>query len=199
MDILKLKPHLPEIVFSQLPMVIEKYNIDSSLRLSHFLGQCSHESGYFKRVTENLNYSAEGLIKIFPSYFTPQLAQEYARNPQKIGSRVYGNRLGNGNEQSGEGYKFRGRGYIQLTGKYNYDLFSKYMNIDFISNPDLVSEKFGLVCSAWYFQLRNINPISDKGISTEVIKEVTTKINPRMVGLNDRITQTNKFFQILEK
>lgn len=197
MNILKLKPHLPEVVFSQLPIVIEKYEMNNILRLSHFLGQCSHESGYFKRVVENLNYSADGLMKIFPSYFTPQLAQQYARNPQKIGSRVYANRMGNGSEESGEGYKFRGRGYIQLTGKYNYDLFSRYMNIDFVSNPDLVSEKFGLVCAGWYFMNRKINPISDKGIDVKTIEEVTKKINPRLIGLKDRIDQTNKFYQIL--
>jgi len=119
----KLKGHIPDSVISQIPDTAKKFNITTPLRLAHFLAQCGHESGGFKAVQENLNYSADGLKKIFPKYFPGNLAESYARNPEKIASKVYGGRMGNGDETTKEGFKFRGRGYIQLTGKSNYTNF----------------------------------------------------------------------------
>ena len=113
----KLKGHIPDSVIEQIPDTAKKFNITTPLRLAHFLSQCGHESGGFKLVNENVNYSAAGLKGIFGKYFPGNLAESYARQPQKIASRVYGGRMGNGDESTGEGYKFRGRGYIQLTGK----------------------------------------------------------------------------------
>ena len=124
LNIDKLKGHIPDNVLSQIPETAQKFNITTNLRLAHFLAQCAHESGGFKAVSENLNYSADGLRKIFGKYFPSTLAESYARQPEKIASRVYADRMGNGNEMSKEGYKFRGRGYIQLTGKNNYSNFS---------------------------------------------------------------------------
>ena len=112
----KLKGHIPDAVIAQIPDTAAKFNITNTLRLAHFLAQCGHESGGFKAVSENLNYSADGLKKIFPKYFPGNLNESYSRNPEKIANRVYSSRMGNGDEASGEGFKFRGRGYIQLTG-----------------------------------------------------------------------------------
>jgi putative chitinase len=115
-----LKGHVPDAVIAQIPDTAAKFNITNTLRLAHFLAQCGHESGGFRAVSENLNYSADGLVKIFGRYFTSATAPGYARNPEKIASKVYASRMGNGDEASKEGFKFRGRGYIQLTGKSNY-------------------------------------------------------------------------------
>ena len=111
-----LKGHIPDSVIAQIPDTAAKFNITTPLRLAHFLAQCGHESGGFKSVSENLNYSVDGLKRIFGKYFPGNLAESYARQPEKIASRVYGSRMGNGDESTGEGYKFRGRGYIQITG-----------------------------------------------------------------------------------
>lgn len=143
-----LKNHVPDDVLKKLSECIEKFHINTPLRLAHFLAQCSHESGGFKRTRENLNYSADGLKKTFPKYFPDDLADEYARKPEKIAARVYGGRMGNGDEKSKEGYKYRGRGYIQLTGKNNYRAFDKTVNDDILSNPDLVADKYPLLSAA---------------------------------------------------
>ena len=135
LNIDKLKGHLPDAVIAQIPETAAKFNITNNLRLAHFLAQCGHESGGFKAVSENLNYSADGLKKIFPKYFPGNLAESYARNPEKIASKVYGGRMGNGDETTKEGFKFRGRGYIQLTGKANYTNFAKFIGEDTVANP----------------------------------------------------------------
>jgi putative chitinase len=138
----KLKGHIPDAVIAQIPDTAKKFNITNTLRLSHFLAQCGHESGGFKAISENLNYSSDGLKKIFPKYFPGNLNESYSRQPEKIANRVYSSRMGNGDEASGEGYKFRGRGYIQLTGKSNYSAFDKMVDEDILANPDLVATKY---------------------------------------------------------
>jgi len=198
MDITKLKGQIPDSVYDQIPTVIDKFEINTPLRLVHFLAQCSHESGNFKAVSENLNYSADGLKKIFGKYFPGDLATQYARNPEKIASRVYGSRMGNGDESTKEGYKFRGRGYIQLTGKSNYQAFSTSIGEDVTSNPDLVSSKYSLASAAWFFSRNKLNSISDKGLSEVTIKELTKRINGGYNGLEHRIVETKKFAQILD-
>lgn len=197
MDYSMLKGNVPDVVYEQIPMVVEKFNINTPLRLVHFLAQCSHESGGFKAVSENLNYSADGLKKIFGKYFPGDLANQYARNPEKIASRVYGGRMGNGDESTKEGYKFRGRGYIQLTGKSNYQSFTGIIGEDLVSNPDLVATKYPLVSAAWFFDKNKLNSISDKGISEVTIKELTKRINGGYNGLEHRISETKRFAQIL--
>lgn len=197
MDYSMLKGNVPDVVYEQIPMVVEKFNINTPLRLVHFLAQCSHESGGFKAVSENLNYSADGLKKIFGKYFPGDLANQYARKPEKIASRVYGGRMGNGDESTKEGYKFRGRGYIQLTGKSNYQSFTGIIGEDLVSNPDLVATKYPLVSAAWFFDKNKLNSISDKGISEVTIKELTKRINGGYNGLEHRISETKRFAQIL--
>lgn len=194
----KLRGHIPDQVLTQIPDTILKFNISSKLRLVHFLSQCGHESGGFGILSENLNYSADRLKVIFPRYFQGQLSNLYARNPEKIGSRVYANRLGNGDEASGEGYKYRGRGYIQLTGKENYSRFAGFIGEDTVSNPDLVATKYALSSAAFYFNMRNIWPICDRGESEEVITSVTLRVNGGTIGLPDRIKHFNEYFNLLK-
>lgn len=194
----KLSGHIPDQVLIQIPETAIKFNIATKLRLAHFLSQCGHESGGFTILTENLNYSADRLKVIFSKYFPGQLSNLYARNPEKIGSRVYANRLGNGDEASGDGYKYRGRGYIQLTGKENYGRFADFIGEDTVSDPDLVATKYALSSAAFYFNMRNIWPICDRGESEEVITSVTLRINGGNIGLPDRIKHFNEYFYLLK-
>ena len=150
MNLDKLKGTIPDNVIAQIPEVMTKFEINTPLRLAHFLAQCAHESGTFKVVFENLMYSADGLKKIFPKYFPGNLNESYAKKPEAIASRVYGSRMGNGDEASKDGYKFRGRGYIQLTGKSNYASFDQLVEENILENPDLVATKYPLL-SAGYF------------------------------------------------
>jgi len=194
-----LSTKLPKIVLDELDDVIEKYGGNSRLRMSHFLSQCAHESGNFKAVQENLNYSSKGLLTTFKKYFPGNLSESYAKQPEKIASRVYGNRLGNGDESTKEGWKYRGRGYIQLTGKSNYKKFTDFIGEDCVKNPDLVSEKYPLISAAFFFNVNNLWSICDKGDSIEVITELTKRINGGTNGLNDRIKKFNEFYKILKK
>ena len=198
MDITKLKGQIPDGVYGEIQSVIDTFGINTPTRLAHFLGQCAHESGNFKFTSENLNYSTKGLIATFPKYFKqPGLAEAYARNPERIASRVYADRMGNGSEGTHEGWKFRGRGYIQLTGKSNYTAFDKFVNEDIIKEPDLVAKKYPLLSAAWFFHKNKLNNISDKGLSETVILELTKRINGGTNGLQDRIKYTTKFGKIL--
>lgn len=189
-----LKGHIPDTVITQLPEVIAKFNISQILRLTHFLAQCGHESAGFTAVSENLNYSADGLKRIFPKYFPEPLNQTYARKPVKIASRAYAGRMGNGDEASGEGYKFRGRGYIQLTGKLNYANFGKFIGEDTVANPDLVASKYSLASAAFFFDVNKLWEICDKGASVDVVTVLTKRINGGTNGLDDRINLFNKYY-----
>lgn len=189
-----LKGHIPDNVIAQIPAIAA---ITNNLRLAHFLAQCSHESGGFKVVYENLNYSADGLKATFPSYFPGQLSESYARNPPKIGARVYANRMGNGDEASGDGYTFRGRGYIQLTGKSNYASFGKVVNEDTIANPDLVATHYPLASAGFFFDSNNIWTVCDGGSSDAVITAVTRKVNGGTNGLADRTQLFKQYYALL--
>jgi putative chitinase len=196
-DLSGLKGHIPDTVIAQIPTVMEKFQINTPLRLAHFLAQCGHESGGFKAVQENLNYSADGLKKIFPKYFPGNLAESYARNPEKIASKVYGGRMGNGDETTKEGFKFRGRGYIQLTGKSNYTAFAQSIGEDTVSNPDLVATKYPLASAAWFFSKNGLNAIADKGADTATVTAVTKRVNGGTIGLADRIKHFNEYYKLL--
>jgi putative chitinase len=193
----KLKGHIPDSVIAQIPDTAKKFGITNPLRLAHFLAQCGHESGGFKAVSENLNYSADGLKKIFPKYFPGNLNESYAKKPEKIASRVYASRMGNGDEASGEGYKFRGRGYIQLTGKSNYTSLTKFIGEDCVSNPDLVSTKYPLASAAFFFQSNSLWTICDKGSSDDVVTAVTKRVNGGTIGLADRIKHFKEYYSLL--
>jgi len=193
----KLKGHIPDSVITQIPEAASKFNITNNLRLAHFLAQCGHESGNFKAVSENLNYSSDGLKKIFGKYFPGNLSESYAKQPEKIASRVYGSRMGNGDESTKEGYKFRGRGFIQLTGKSNYTSFTKFIGEDCISNPDLVATKYPLASAAFFFNNNNLWSICDKGASDDVVTQVTKRVNGGTLGLADRIKHFKEFYSLL--
>lgn len=197
MNISKLSPILPLSVYNQIPSVIEVFKINNSLRLSHFLAQVAHESGNFNFKIENLNYSSDGLLKIFPKYFTKETALVYQRNPEKIANRVYANRMGNGDESSGNGFAFRGRGYIQLTGKNNYIEFDKFVPENILEVPNLVCDKYPLLSAAWYWDSRKLNAIADKGATEDVIKEVTKKVNGGLIGIEDRVKKFNEYYKML--
>ena len=193
----KLKGHIPDSVIAQIPDTAKKFNITNVLRLAHFLSQCGHESGNFKVVNENLNYSKDGLMRVFPKYFPGTLAESYAKQPEKIASRVYGSRMGNGDESTKEGYKFRGRGYIQLTGKNNYTNFSKFIGEDCVGNPDLVSTKYPLASAAFFFDSNKLWSICDKGATDDVVTQVTKRVNGGTLGLADRIKHFKEFYSLL--
>ena len=192
-----LKGHIPDAVIAQIPDTAKKFNITNPLRLAHFLAQCGHESGGFKAIQENLNYSADGLKKIFPKYFPGNLAEGYARNPEKIASKVYGGRMGNGGEETKEGYKFRGRGYIQLTGKENYTSFAKSIGEDTVANPDLVATKYALASAGWFFSKNGLNAIADKGADDATVTAVTKRVNGGTIGLPDRIKHFKEYYHLL--
>jgi putative chitinase len=161
------------------------------------LAQCGHESGGFKAVSENLNYGAAGLQSIFKKYFTPVSAKEYERKPEKIANIVYANRMGNGPQASGEGYKFRGRGYIQLTGKDNYTAFDKVVEDDILVSPDLVATKYPLLSAAWFFHKNGLHKIADEGATDAVVTKVTKRVNGGTIGLPDRIKHFNEYNNLL--
>jgi len=198
LNIDKLKGHIPDAVIAQIPETAAKFNITNNLRLAHFLAQCGHESGGFKAVSENLNYSADGLKKIFPKYFPGNIAESYARNPEKIASKVYGGRMGNGDETTKEGFKFRGRGYIQLTGKANYTNFAKFIGEDTVANPDLVATKYPLASAAFFFDSNKLWAICDKGADDATVTAVTKRVNGGTIGLVDRIKHFKEYYNLLK-
>ena len=193
-----LKGHVPDSVIAQIPDTAAKFGITNVLRLAHFLSQCGHESGGFKAVSENLNYSADGLKKIFGKYFPGNLNESYARQPEKIAARVYASRMGNGDESSKEGFKFRGRGYIQLTGKSNYANFAKFIGEDTIANPDLVATKYPLASAAFFFDSNKLWSICDKGADDATVTAVTKRVNGGTIGLDDRIKHFKEYYALLK-
>lgn len=193
----KLVGHVPQSVLAQIPDTAAKFGITNTLRLAHFLAQCGHESGGFKAVNENLNYSADGLKKIFGKYFPGNLNESYARQPEKIAARVYGGRMGNGDESTKDGYKFRGRGYIQLTGKSNYTAFDKFVDDDILANPDLVATKYPLASAAFFFNSNILWSICDKGADEATVTAVTKRVNGGTIGLADRIKHFKEYYSLL--
>jgi putative chitinase len=204
MNLEKLKGHIPDTVIAQIPGVMENFGVNTPLRLAHFLAQCGHESGGFRLTQENLNYSAKGLMGTFKKYFTksdktPDVAKAalYERKPEKIANLVYASRMGNGPEASGEGYKFRGRGYIQLTGKQNYTAFDLAVEDDILANPDLVSSKHALSSAAWFWKKNGLSLIADTGSSAEVVTKITKRVNGGTIGLPDRIKHFKEYHALL--
>ena len=194
----KLKGHIPDAVIAMIPDTAAKFQINTPLRLAHFLAQCGHESGGFRLTQENLNYSAKGLMGIFKKYFpTEAIANQYARNPQKIANKVYASRMGNGPEASGEGYKFRGRGYIQLTGKDNYTAFGKSIGEDICANPDKVASQYALLSAAWFFSKNGLHRMADEGASDLVVTKITKRVNGGTIGLPDRIKHFKEYYHLL--
>jgi len=193
-----LRGHIPDAVIAQIPDTAAKFEINTPLRLAHFLAQCGHESGGFRLTKENLNYSAKGLNGTFKKYFpTLDSAVPYERKPDKIANKVYGGRMGNGPESSGDGAKFCGRGYIQLTGKDNYTAFGKSINEDMSSNPDKVASSYALLSAAWFFNKNGLHKMADGGASDAVVTSITKRVNGGTIGLPDRIKHFKEYYSLL--
>ena len=196
----KLKGHVPDEVINEIKIQAAKFNINSSLRLAHFLAQCAHESTGFKDVTENLRYkTAKVLMTTFPKIFhNASDCTNYLDNPAKLGAKVYANKNGNGDEASGDGYRYRGRGYIQLTGKANYQDFKKVIGDDVVAHPDLVATKYPLASAAFYFNNRNgLWAACDKGATDDDVKAVTKLVNGGFKGLAERTALFKKLHALL--
>lgn len=187
------KLNLPKEVADQIPSVMEKFAINTPLRLAHFLSQCAHESGNFKFTKENLNYSAESLVKVFSKYFKDlATAKQFERKPDAIADKVYGGRMGN--TEPNDGSKYKGRGYIQLTGKQNYSAFDKVVDEDILANPELVATKYPMLSAAWFWNSRSLNTLADKGDSDATVTEITKKINGGTHGLSDRLAKFKAYY-----
>ena len=205
MNLSKLQGHVPQRVIDQIPGVMEKFAINTPLRLSHFLAQAGHESGGFRISQENLNYSANGLKNIFKKYFRradgtidePKVLA-YAKKPEKIANLVYGGRMGNGPEASGDGFKFRGRGDIQLTGKDNYTAFFKSIGLPADSDPNLVATQYQLLSAAWFWGKNNLSKIADTGATDAAVTMVTKRVNGGTIGLADRIKHFKEYHALLK-
>lgn len=177
---------------------MEYYQL-TSVRAAHFFAQTSHETGGFKLFSENLNYSVDGLKKIFGKYFPNDLASSYARKPEKIANRVYASRMGNGDETSGDGWKYRGRGALQLTGKDNYAAFAKYLGVDeVLTNPDVVATDYAFESAMFFFERNKLWAICDKGVNDTTIIQLTKRINGGTNGLEDRIKKTHKYYTFVK-
>jgi putative chitinase len=189
------KLHIGEQWVDALNETFARFNILTPIQQASFIGQCGHECGNFKVLEENLNYRAETLMKLWKSRFpTIEVANEYARNPKKIANKVYASRMGNRDESSGDGYRFRGRGCIQLTGHANYFHAGNACGEDFVMNPDLVATpKYAAMTAGWFWNTHKLNQYAD-------IKDftmMTKKINGGTIGLNDRIKHINHALEVL--
>ena len=180
--------------YEALSSVLPTYEIDSPQRVAAFIAQCTHESGGFKRLKENLNYKAESLVRVFPKYFPSlDLAKQYAHDQEKIANRVYGSRMGNGDESSGDGFRYCGRGLIQLTGRNNYTKFSESIGMAVEEMPALLETFEGAVKSAcWFWKTNNLNQYADAGD----ILTMTKRINGGTIGLEDRIKHYNHALEV---
>ena len=169
-------------------------------RAAHFFAQTAHETGEYKLFSENLNYSKDGLLKTFSKYFgAGVLVESYAKNPEKIANRVYGNRMGNGDETSGDGWKYRGRGALQLTGKANYQKFADYLKKpEIMTNPDLVATEYAFESAMFFFDNNKLWTIADKGVNDETILTMTKRINGGTLGLDHRKALTIKYYNWLK-
>jgi putative chitinase len=196
----KLQGHVPQAVIDAIPDTAARFGITTPLRLAHFLSQTSHETGGFRAFSENLNYGSKGLLSIFGKYFkTINQANAYQRNPEKIANLVYGNRMGNGNESSGDGWKYRGRGALQTTGKSNYQDFANFMGMpEIMTNPDLVATKYALASAGFFFKKNGLWPICDKGSSRENVLAVRKRVNGGFIGAEDVIKHFNHFYHLLK-
>ena len=168
-------------------------------RAAHFFAQTAHETGGFKAFSENLNYSADGLQKIFGKYFPGLLEESYAKKPEKIANRVYADRMGNGSEATGDGWKYRGRGALQLTGKANYKAFSDYLKNPLVmEQPDLVAGELAFESAMFFFDKNKLWDICDKGVTKETILALTKRINGGTHGLADREEKSFKYYGLLK-
>ena len=186
---------ISHIWLGPLEETFSKYDISTPVRQAYFIGQCAHESNNFQVLQENLNYSAARLMAVWPSRFTNiNVANQYANNPEKLANYVYAGRLGNGNEESGDGWRYHGRGVIQLTGKDNYANCGSGLGVDLISNPSmLIDPKYAVLSAGWFWNKKGLNALADAGD----LDTMTKRINGGLIGLNDRKARISKALSIL--
>ena len=169
------------------------------IRAAHFFGQTSHETGGFTIFTENLNYDAAGLQRVFAKYFPGTLEESYSRQPEKIANHVYASRMGNGNEASGDGWKFKGRGALQVTGHDNYSAFSKHLSKpEIMQHPELVATTYSFESAIFFFDKNKLWSICDKGVNDASILELTLRVNGGKNGLDDRLLKTKKYYEYVK-
>ena len=190
--IIPTKPEIIEKFIEPLNVTIIKYDIGTEARLSAFLAQIFHESGNLTAVKENLNYSQRALLTLFKKYFDAETAPKYARNQEMIANRIYANRMGNGDEKSGEAFKYRGRGLIQCTGKNNYKACGDSLKIDLLSKPELLeTPKYAALSAGWFWDSNKLNSICDKNTEESFI-QLTKRINGGIIGLEHRLELWHK-------
>lgn len=193
----KLQGSIPDSTYNQLSGILI-FGIDGPIRLSNFLGQAKQECENFTVFTENLNYSGTALWSLFHTHFADAAeADTFARQPEKIANRIYANRMGNGDEVSGDGWSYRGRGALQTTGRNNYKLLGDFLGIDLIANPDLVATDYQLASAAFFFKNNNLWAVCDKGVDIATVTILTTKVNGGTTGLTNRIQYTQEFYNLL--
>jgi putative chitinase len=193
-EMIKGNPYIDQW-YEALSAILPEYGINTPERVAAFIAQCAHESGGFKFLKENLNYKAESLCKVFPKYFkTLDEARAYEKKPEKIANRIYGNRMGNGDESSGDGFRYCGRGLIQLTGKENYSWFAASLEIPVEEASEYLETFEGAVQSAcWFWEENKLNQWADK----KDILTLTKRINGGTIGLDDRIKHFNHALHVL--
>jgi putative chitinase len=198
MNIQLLTGLIPNKVLIELPEIMDKFDINTVTRLSHFLAQTSHESGGFKQVFENLGYRAETLFRLWPHRFRDSMEAEfYVGRPEQLANKIYGRRMGNGSAHTGDGFKYRGRGYIQLTGRHNYTAFDAVVPENIVENPDLVATKYPLLTAGWFWKVRSVNQYCFSVADSNIMR-VTKIINGGSTGLEHRKQLTLKIHALLE-
>jgi len=187
---------IPEEWFEPFQETFARFEINTALRKAAFIGQCGHESGGFRVLEENLNYKPEALMRVWPSRFDAENVDEYAHKPEKIANKVYAGRMGNGNEESGEGWKYHGRGLIQLTGKDNYTLCGDSLQADLLHNPELlVGQQYAALSAGWFWRKHGLNELAD----TKQYETMTKRINGGLLGQDDRLKRINHALEVLSE
>jgi putative chitinase len=193
----RLSPRVPKLVIDRFLEIQERFSINTDLRIAHFFAQTAHESANFTTTKENFNYSASRLLKVFPRHFNKDTAKLYARDYIAIANKVYANRFGN--TELGDGWKYRGRGYIMTTFKANYAELDKLVPEDLLENPELVAGRYAMLSAGHFWHSRKLNALADKGSDIATITRITNKINGGIIGLDDRIAKFNEFYDLLTK
>ena len=197
MDYSKLHGYLPDSIYNQIAGILS-FGIDGPKRLANLMGQCQEETGNFTKFSENLSYSGAALWSLFHTHFSsPEEANSFAHQPERIANRIYANRIGNGDEASGDGWKYRGRGALQTTGRANYKLLGDFLHIDLLTTPDIVATDYQLASAAFFFKNGNLWPICDKGIDIATITIITHHVNGGEINLSERIRYTQAIYHQL--
>lgn len=188
---------IPEEWFDPFQETFARFDISTPLRQAAFIGQCGHESGSFRFLEENLNYKAERLMAVWPSRFPDmETAEKYAHNPEKLANKIYSGRMGNGNEESGDGWKYHGRGLIQLTGKDAYTLCGDSLQADLMNHPELLlGQQYAALSAGWFWRKHGLNELAE----SKQYETMTKRINGGLTGQDDRLKRMEQALQVLSE